>query len=112
MSQDIKATSEDQFAQEVSTVRNEKLHRYEVRVGDQLAGFAAYLDKPGHIDFTHTETSEDFRGRGLAGVLVRFALDDVVASGKRIIPHCPYVARFVREHEGYEQYVDWPQPKA
>ena len=43
------------------------------------------------MDFTHTETAEEFKGQGLGKVLAHFALDDVVASGKRIIPHCPFI---------------------
>jgi hypothetical protein len=38
-----------------------------------------------------------------------FALDDVVASGKRIIPHCPFIAGYLRQHEGYGQHIDWPE---
>ena len=32
------------------------------------------MDKPGHIDFLHTETRPKFKGRGLAKVLADFAL--------------------------------------
>jgi hypothetical protein len=32
-----------------------------------------------------------------------------VASGKRIIPHCPFIAGYLRQHEGYEQHIDWPE---
>jgi len=42
-------------------------------------------------------------------VLAHFALDDVVAAGKRIIPNCPFMYRYLRKHETYHQYVDWPE---
>jgi predicted GNAT family acetyltransferase len=67
-----------------------------------------FLDKPGHADFTHTEAAEEFKGKSLGKVMVHFALDDVVAAGKRIIPHDPFIAGYLRQHEGYEQHVDWP----
>jgi predicted GNAT family acetyltransferase len=36
-----------------------------------------------------------------------------VASGKRIIPNCPFMYRYLRKHDSYNQGVDWPeQPPA
>ncbi|GAA3272035.1 GNAT family N-acetyltransferase [Paenarthrobacter aurescens] len=98
----------ESFRPGVTTVRNDKFHRYELHVDGELAVISQFMDKPGHIDFIHTETKPGFEGQGLAQVLAHFALDDVVASGKRIIPHCPYIAAYLKKHEGYEQDVDWP----
>ncbi|MBQ1088581.1 N-acetyltransferase [Streptomyces sp. B93] len=39
-----------------------------------------------------------FAGQGLVPQLVQQALDDVRASGMRIVPVCPYVAKFLRRH--------------
>jgi predicted GNAT family acetyltransferase len=96
------------FTPDVTLRRNDKLHRYELLVGGELAVQTRYLDRPGHIDFQHTDTAERFRGRGLAKVLAHFALDDVLASGKRIIPHCPFIAAYLRRHPDYELDIDWP----
>ncbi|MGO4432906.1 GNAT family N-acetyltransferase [Paenarthrobacter sp. RAF9] len=98
----------ESFRAGVTTVRNDKFHRYELHVDGELAVISQFLDRPGHIDFIHTETKPGFNGQGLAKVLAHFALDDVVASGKRIIPHCPYIGAYLKKHEGYEQDVDWP----
>ncbi|MDQ0754555.1 GNAT family N-acetyltransferase [Arthrobacter sp. B3I4] len=100
---------EDTFGPDVSTVRNDALHRYELHVGSVLAVQVRYVDRPGHVDFIHTETAEQYKGKGLARVLVHFALDDAVAAGKRIIPHCPYIYRYLREHDAYTQCIDWPE---
>jgi predicted GNAT family acetyltransferase len=102
-------STEDQFSPDVSLARNDADHRYELRVDGKLAVQSFFTDKPGHIDFSHTETAEGFEGQGLGKVLAHFALDDVVATGKRIIPHCPFIAAYLRKHEGYEQFVDWPE---
>ncbi|UVJ39844.1 GNAT family N-acetyltransferase [Arthrobacter sp. CJ23] len=99
---------EESFSPGVTTVRNDKFHRYELLVDGEVAVISQFMDKPGHIDFLHTETRSKFKGQGLAKVLAHFALDDVVASGKRIIPHCPYIAHYLRHHEGYDLDVDWP----
>ena len=102
-------STEDQFSPDVSLARNDADHRYELRVDGKLAVQTFFKDKPGHIDFSHTETTEGFEGQGRGKVLAHFALDDVVATGKRIIPHCPFIAAYLRKHEGYEQFVDWPE---
>ena len=102
-------SAEDKFTANVSLRRNDEQHWYELLVDGQLAVQAFFHDLPGHIDFTHTETGRDFEGQGLGKVLAHFALDVVVATGKRIIPHCPFISSYLRKHEGYEQFVDWPE---
>lgn len=88
-------------------------HRYEIRDSDQddaLAGFTQYrIPDQVHVDFVHTEVDDAYEGQGLASKLVGFALADVRAQGKRIIPHCPYVARWIKKHPGqYDDITDWP----
>ncbi|MCL2543581.1 MAG: N-acetyltransferase [Nocardioidaceae bacterium] len=86
------------------------LHRYEIRDDDAVAGFAEYrLPDDVHVDFVHTEVDDAYEGQGLASGLVAFALADVREQGKRIVPHCPYVARWIKKHAGeYDDIVDWP----
>lgn len=56
--------------------------------------------------FFHTEIDDAFAGRGLAAELVRQALTDVRASGKRIVPICPYVASYLKRHDGFADITD------
>ncbi|MFJ3958053.1 GNAT family N-acetyltransferase [Arthrobacter sp. NPDC090010] len=101
-------SQDDSFHTDVSTRNNPELHQYEVRVGERLAGFLQYRQTPGRIDFMHTEVSSDFEGQGLGGVLAHFALDDVVAAGLRVVPHCPFVAAYLKKHHANDQFIDWP----
>ncbi|MCZ2403378.1 N-acetyltransferase [Paenarthrobacter sp. Z7-10] len=100
----------ESFHNDVTMHRNDVEHRYELQVAGKAACAVDFRDLPGHVDFLHTETADGFSGRGLAKVLARYALDDVVASGKRIIPHCAFIARFVSRHDVYTQCTDWPSP--
>lgn len=103
------AVQGETFPTDVTMGRNDERHRYELHVGQQLAVVIVFKDLPGHVDLIHTEARPGFEGRGLAKVLARYALDDVVASGKRIIANCPFVARFLERHpEPYTQYTDQP----
>jgi uncharacterized protein len=80
-------------------------HRYEARIGDQLAGFAAYRLQPGHITFTHTEVDAAHAGGGVGGQLARAALDDARARGLRVTPLCPFIAAWIRRHPEYTDLV-------
>ncbi len=103
------ALEPDPFDATVRMARNDARHRYELHAADELAVIITFNDLPGHVDLLHTVGQPGFDGRGLAKVLARYALDDVVASGKRIIPHCSYVVRFLEKHpEPYLQYTDFP----
>lgn len=88
---------------------NSDQSRYEVFSGDALAGFAEVrLPDDQHVDFTHTEVDEAFSGQGLAGQLVAEAIADVQSTGKRVIPHCSYVAKWLTKHPEYDEIVDQP----
>jgi predicted GNAT family acetyltransferase len=81
--------------------------RYEVTADGELAGFAEYRDMDGARVFTHTEVFEEFEGKGIGSALVRGLLDDQRAAGRKIVPLCPFVARYVREHhDDYGDLVD------
>ncbi len=87
----------------VGVSNNAELKRYEVKVGDDLAGFAEYMLSNGLITFTHTEIDPAFEGKGLGSELVRFALDDVRATGERkVLPLCPFVKGWMAKHPEYQ----------
>ncbi|MGI5130815.1 GNAT family N-acetyltransferase [Pseudonocardia sp. CA-107938] len=76
-------------------------HRFEITVDGELAGFAEYRLRDDHITFVHTEIDDAFAGKGLAGVLVRAALDDVRGRGLRVVAVCPYVKAWIEKHPDY-----------
>jgi len=81
--------------------------RYEVTADGELAGFAEYRDREGVRVFTHTEVADEFEGKGVGSELVRGVLDAERAAGRRIVPLCPFVAHYVREHpDDYGDLVD------
>lgn len=85
--------------------------RYEIHLGQELAGFTEYRDdENGRRIFFHTEIGERFGGRGLAGRLVGEALTDTRAAGLRVVPVCPFVKKFVRGDD-YADIVDPVTPQ-
>jgi len=84
-------------------VRHEEGKRYYVPFGTEMAELT-YVDLSDQTrDFQHTFVPEEMRHRGVAEELVRHALDDTMGSGRRFIPTCPYVKRFVQRHPEYEK---------
>ncbi|MCL2514456.1 MAG: N-acetyltransferase [Microbacteriaceae bacterium] len=84
--------------------------RYVIRLGEADAGFVEYFDDDAHRVFLHTEVDPEFGGRGLAGILVRSALDDVRATGRRIVNFCPYITAFVQKNDDWNDLIDRPTP--
>lgn len=85
---------------------NRAQSRFEVAVAGTRAGAAEYTDEAGRRIFFHTEVDDAYAGQGLAGVLVRQALDATRADGLRVVPVCPYVARYVQGHHDWDDLVD------
>ena len=85
-------------------------NRYVVTVGTTVAGHTNYRDEHGADGvvrrvFTHTKVDEEFEGHGIAGELVRFALDDVRARGMRAVARCPFVKAWIERHQDYQDLV-------
>jgi predicted GNAT family acetyltransferase len=79
--------------------------RYEIFVGDTLAGFSTYRDRPGVRVVVHSEVFAEFEHRGLASDLARATLDDIARRGLRVVPQCPFVARYISTHHDYAHLV-------
>ena len=73
-------------------------HRYEAIVEGDLAGFLDYIEKRRRLALVHTEVLPGHQGQGIAGGLVRFALDDARRRELRVIASCPYVRAYVERH--------------
>ncbi|WP_327313375.1 GNAT family N-acetyltransferase [Streptomyces sp. NBC_01235] len=86
--------------------RADARHRYEIFVDGERAGLTSYRDHDDQRVFYHTEIDEAHAGRGLAAQLVQQALTDVRHSGKRIVPVCPYVAKYLRKHDEFADITD------
>ena len=87
-------------------VDNPELSRVEARLDAAVAGFAAYLDRPGQRVFTHTEVDPAYEGQGIGGRLARAALDQARADGLRVVPRCPFIRAWIDKHPDYADLVD------
>ena len=93
---------------ELQVTDNPDESRFEIRADGQLAGFAQYHLRGSQIAFTHTETDDRFRGHGLAGQLVREALDAARERHLIVLPYCPFVRSWIAGHPEYADLVRSP----
>ena len=91
---------------------NPEHSRYEAFIGDRLAGFSEYRQRPGRIAFTHTIVEPEFEGRGIGSKLVREELDDARRRGLRVTPYCPFVRAYIRRHPEYQDLVEQPSDRS
>jgi uncharacterized protein len=89
----------------VRVVDNPDKERFEIYLGDSLAGFLVYDQAPGRITLIHTEINPNFNGHGLGGRLVSQALDTARQRGLAVVPLCPFVRRYIGQHQEYADLV-------
>ena len=79
----------------------------------KMIGAAHYRDFDGSEGveriFFHTTVDEEYGGQGLAGIMVKFALENTIARGARIVPVCPYVKAYVVKHTEYAKHLVEPE---
>lgn len=83
---------------------NQGAQRYEQETGHGLA-MLEYQTDGKRIELVHTEVPPEAEGRGIAGALVRVALDEARERGLRVIPTCPFVRTYIQRHPEYASLV-------
>lgn len=88
------------MSKELKVIHNEAEHCFELFVD----GYRAYLDyrplNETQLDYCHTFVPETLRGKGVAALLTRAALDYAKEQGLEVIPSCVYVEAYVkRKHD-------------
>jgi predicted GNAT family acetyltransferase len=79
---------------------NAAQHRFELAVDGHIA--ATYYERAdGVITFVHTEVPPELGGKGIGSKLVKGALDQVRASGLKVLAQCPFVKAWIDKHPDY-----------
>lgn len=86
--------------QDIEIVRHALPGRFAAEIdGEQARLDYETVDLVMHI--THTVVPDAIGGRGIAGRLVRAALDHARAEGWKVKPVCSYAAAWIGKHPGY-----------
>lgn len=93
----------------VTVTRNDEAHRYEVHLDGELGGILKFRPAgEGRVVLRHTEIDGAFKGKGLGSALASEALSDLARRGETVIPTCPFVSHYLREHDVPGLVIDWP----
>ena len=85
-------------------VHNTTAKRFEINFDGKVA-FSKYLLAGEKMIIEHTEVPVELEGKGIAGRLVRTALDHARAQKLKVMPLCPYTAGFIHRHAEYQDLV-------
>ncbi|MDH6257660.1 GNAT family N-acetyltransferase [Bradyrhizobium sp. BR13661] len=85
-------------------IDNKAHHRFELELEGHLAT-EHYKLEGNLITFEHTDVPKELGGRGVGSILVQGALDQVRASGRKVIPQCPFVRAWIEKHPDYQDLV-------
>jgi len=88
----------------IAVVNNEAAHRFEVRLGDDVA-FTEYRLRDGAMILPHTVVPEVFSGRGVGGRLAEAALGYAREQGLEVVPTCSFIAGYITKHPEWHDLV-------
>jgi predicted GNAT family acetyltransferase len=102
--QEGRSVGESVMSEPLDVVMNEATHRFEVRIGDDVA-FAEYRLSPDHITLPHTVVPDAFAGKGVGGALARAALGYAREHRLSVKPTCSFMAGYITKHPEYHDLV-------
>jgi uncharacterized protein len=85
--------------------KQKSMSRFELEEDGETAYLEFELDNVGWITLWHTEVPQALRGRGIAGVLARTALEYARDHQLKVDVVCPLVANFVSKNPEFQALV-------
>jgi predicted GNAT family acetyltransferase len=84
----------------ITISHDERAKRYETVI-DDLHAFVVYELSGDRVVIMHTYVPPELRGRNIAASLVKWALDDIRKAGRKVVPQCSYVQKFIQKNPDY-----------
>ena len=89
---------------------NERRHRFEMMVDDQMA-YVDYDLKGREITLLHTEVPSALGGRGVGSALAEAVLSTVRDRGLKVVPECAFIAKYIARHPEFAGIVAEPRSR-
>jgi predicted GNAT family acetyltransferase len=90
---------------DVKVQDNPGRRRFELLVDGEVGGFADYRIRDGVVVVVHSEVERAYRGQGLGGRLAEQTLNTLRERGEKVVPACPFFARYIADHPEYADIV-------
>jgi uncharacterized protein len=94
------------MADEIKVKHNKGEKRFEADVDGETAYAEYRIADDGVMVFTHTIVPQAAEGRGVAGTIVKTALEHARANDIRVYAECAYVDSYLERHPEYRDMVD------
>lgn len=85
---------------------NTNARRFEIRAAHAPLAFLNYTSAGDRITLEHTFVPDKLRGKGIAANLARAALTEARLRHWKVIPHCAYVAGFIKRNPEFTDLVE------
>ncbi|GAB6010925.1 GNAT family N-acetyltransferase [Viscerimonas tarda] len=86
-------------------IDNTEEGQYEFHVGKFIPKIEYIKTVNNEIYLTHTEAPIALEGKGIGSQLVEKSLEDIEKQGLRLIPLCPFVAKYIYKHPEWRRIV-------
>ncbi len=83
---------------------NPEASRFEIELGDKIA-HADYHISGNVMTIFHVYTPPEYRGKGIAALIAKFALDYIRENNLKVIPQCPYMHGYIVGHKEEQDLV-------
>lgn len=91
---------------ETEVVDNPAMSRFELAIDGSDEVAAAYYRIDGDkVILTHTEVPSAFAGRGIGSRLAQGVFDAIRASGRKVVPRCPFMGAYAARHPEYADLI-------
>lgn len=80
-------------------------NRFELAIAGELA-LAYYRLEGDRVVLTHTEVPQALSGQGVGSRLAKGVFEQLRASGRKVVPHCTFMAGWASRHPEYNDIVD------
>ncbi len=97
------------MSDELDRVVDDTPHHRFVLERDGRVAELVYRVNGKRLVLVHTEVPETLRGQGIAGRLVRAAIERAASDGLTVVPLCPYAREWLKDHaqEAATVTTDW-----
>ena len=85
--------------------KEKTMSRFELEEEGETAYLEFELDKAGWMTLWHTEVPEGLRGRGLAGVLAKTALEYARDNNLKVDVICPLAKAYAEKHPEFKGLI-------
>jgi predicted GNAT family acetyltransferase len=89
----------------MTIVNNAAENRFETQLPDGLAILRYHYDAAHRLTLDHTEVPPAHRHQGIATRLAAAALDFASHEGLVVVPVCPFVVAYLRQHPEFKALV-------